>query len=197
MPDYTFTKNWFEQNAGYWDGVRNILKQEFGDNLTCVEVGTFEGRSAIYILDNLVGDTGKLFVLDQFASSHADTFERNIALNPRSAQVKTMKGDFLVTMPALLSAIGETAHFVYVDAGKTAAENAAALIFAERMLVHRGIMIIDDYIWANQGDPRLRPSHGINAFAGMTLLCEELAVPRTQAAFRKIRNNAYLSTLYA
>ncbi|MFM2041786.1 MAG: hypothetical protein RLY86_362 [Pseudomonadota bacterium] len=194
---YTFTTNWFDQTAGYWPHLVRLAKGLHGDSLTCVDAGTYEGRSAIYMLDHVVGPAGRVYVIDTFDDpAIAATFTANIARHPRRDQVEVITGDVVTALPALAERLGETVHFLYLDACKTALGNITSLYMGERMLALGGIMVVDDYLWHRTPDPRTSPRMGINAYSSMTLLCEEMAVPRSQAAFQKKLPNAHLVDLY-
>lgn len=193
MTEYQFTADWFSHNIPAWDKIASHLHEEFGNDLCCLEVGAWEGRSAIYALDNLVGN-GQLTVIDQFRSPDAhQRYVANINQNKKKDQVRTLKGLSIVEMSMLLSE-KKKFHFIYIDAGKTSVDNLVNLIIGERLLSVGGIMIVDDYGWDKDADPKLCPKMGIDFFKQVSLLSDVFA-EGYQMVFKKKHSNQDLVLL--
>lgn len=193
MTNYQFTTDWFSHNIPEWNKLADHLHQEFGNDLNCLEVGTWEGRSALYMLDNFVG-SGQLTVIDQFHSPEAyRRYLANINLNLKKERVKTLTGLSIVEMSRLLSEKQEF-HFIYIDAGKTAVDNLANLIIGERLLKVGGIMVVDDYGWNKDSDPKLCPKLGIDCFQQVSLLSNVFS-KGYQMVFKKQRHTQDLILL--
>ena len=191
MSNYKFTTKWFEKTAtGYWDTLKKYLVEKFGHNLNCLDVGAYEGRSAIWMADNLIGSDGSLHIIDILKDSYKDNLMFNLGQIEKQNSIKLHDGDSIIKLPILLDQLGEYFHFIYIDAGKTAADNCLNSLIAERMLKKGGLLVIDDYLWKDSSDDaRLSPKLGIDLFSSLTLLTQMQNTPRTQAAFLKIFDN--------
>lgn len=190
MNSFVFTRDDFSFNIPNWEFILNYLNSTFGQNLNCLEVGSYEGRSASYLLDHFVGN-GTLTTIDQFTNeSIKDRYMHNMINHPKNKQLTTLTGLSFIELPKLYEQQKEF-EFIYIDAGKTAGDNLVNLIFAERLLKVRGIMLVDDYNWNKFSNPKLCPKLGINTFIDITLL-SEIFMQGYQIAFKKIKDNTIL-----
>lgn len=114
---YDFTTNWFEPALPQWPR----LIQEFSAKpVNCLEIGCFEGRSAVWILENVCTHPGsKLTTIDTFEGSAEFTngvspkpidvdkmelrFRSNIAATGKANQVEIIKGTSFETLIAFNS----------------------------------------------------------------------------------------------
>lgn len=193
MSEYDFTADYFSNNISSWEKIHQYLSTTFGSNLNCLELGTYEGRSAIYLLDNFVGDSGKLTVIDNFwDKEYEQRYFYNIKNNTKNKQVTTLKGTTMTRLYILYLSSSETFDFIYIDTGKSASTNMYNLLMAERLLKVGGIMIVDDYNWHldKNLDPKLSPHLGINTFMDLSLLCEWYEEPKYQAIIVKKNLNS-------
>jgi predicted O-methyltransferase YrrM len=193
MSEYDFTADYFSHNIASWEKIYQYLSTTFGSNLNCLELGTYEGRSAIYLLDNFVGDSGKLYVIDNFwDKEYEQRYLYNIKNNPKNKQVTTLRGSTMTRLFFLYLNSSESFDFIYIDAGKTASTNMYNLLMAERLLKVGGIIIVDDYNWHldKNLDTKLSPHLGINTFMDLTLLCEWYEAPKYQAIIVKKNPNS-------
>jgi predicted O-methyltransferase YrrM len=190
MSNPVYTEDWFTNNIPTWNIILKYLNETFGNDLTCLEVGTYEGRSALYLLENFVGNS-VLTVIDKFFfPSYKKLYFYNITNHPKGAQVKTMEGNSFIEISKLLEQ-GAYFDFIYLDAGKTAGENIGNLILAERILKVGGILVVDDFTWNKHADPRCCPNLGITSFKNITLLCE-VFMEGYQLSLKKIKDNSIL-----
>lgn len=68
MRQYTFQPNtdWFSRNLRYWE--KHLLPYKDKHNLNFLEIGSFEGRAAVWLLDHiLTHQTTRLTCVDAFA----------------------------------------------------------------------------------------------------------------------------------
>lgn len=194
MIEYNFNEDWFTPNIPLFDEIKDYLKYEFGENLNCIEVGAWEGRSAIYLADNFIGDSGTLTLID-LGYRYKELY-KNISLNPKHKQIKVMQGNSVELLPSLLRR-GESYHFVFVDAGKTSADTLCNLLIAERLLKVNGIMIADDYGWGKlkNKEEKCSPQQGVDFFLESTLLCELYKPVDYTATIIKKKSNTSLIPL--
>lgn len=191
MSEYEFTADYLSHNIWRWEKIYQYLSSNFGSDLNCLEIGTFEGRSAIYLLDNFVGDSGKLTVIDQFKYNPVKSrYLRNMNFHPKHNQVKTLIGLSFIELAKLYEQQSEF-DFIYIDAGKSAGDNLVNLMLAERILKVGGIIVVDDYQWDNLPDPKHCPRLGIDSFIKLTLL-SEVFMEGYQMVFKKIKDNEEL-----
>jgi predicted O-methyltransferase YrrM len=193
-PDYFFTGDYFSAWKSQWDQYKEYLVGTFSKDLICVEAGTYEAMSALYMLDNMVGETGHLYTVDCFLLEHTKNIcHYNIDLNPKKEQVTVIEGSSLTELPKLLDTLEEKVHFIYIDAGKTAMDNICNLAIAERLLAVNGMLVIDDYKWGEgkQVEPAKTPKPAVDYFMENSLLCETFQVGY-QVAFVKRNTNRSL-----
>jgi predicted O-methyltransferase YrrM len=187
MNEPVYTRDDFTNNIPTWEVVLAYLNDTFGKDLNCLEVGSYEGRSASYLLHNFVGN-GNLTTIDQFLlPSIRHRYFENMNIHPKVNQLKTLIGFSFIELAKLYEQQLQF-DFVYIDAGKTAGDNLTNLILAERLLKVGGIMIVDDYDWDKISDPRCCPKLGVDSFVNVTLL-SEVFIRGYQMAFKKIKDN--------
>ncbi len=90
-----FTVDWFSQHIPNWERLRQVLpaRSKF------LELGSFEGASACWMLQNLLDDDGELYCVDTWkgspefsalpigtTESSYERFQRNIALSQKPEQ---------------------------------------------------------------------------------------------------------------
>jgi predicted O-methyltransferase YrrM len=185
-----FTRDWFTRNIPIWEP---ILRQLEGRGARILELGSFEGLSACFLLWRL--PDAHLTCVDNFLGPPEYAaygtlvperrFDANVALVD-DTRVRKLVGD---TGRVLFDLVTEAQEFdfVYVDAGHRALEVMVDACLAWQLLAPGGVMIFDDYDWVSFGDdPLLRPAPAIDAFASLVATHSELIVehPR-QIAVRK------------
>lgn len=160
-----FTSDWWTKRIPQWEEfVKPIMKER--TNIRILELGSYEGRSALYMLQNLLShdQNGKLYCLDHWPRFEVEQrFDRNIACSGHSPKVIKMKGDAF----ALLKELPRHLIFdaVYIDADHTApaALTQAAMLWPQLRL--GGVMVFDDYPWKSPTPTKeLPPKPGIDAF---------------------------------
>jgi predicted O-methyltransferase YrrM len=159
--------DWFSQHIPVWEDMLAPLVGK--PRLQFLEVGSFEGRSAVWMLQNVLTDrTSSLVCVDTFGGGYdlasldltdlQETFSTNVA--PWKKQVRLITGQSGVVL-RLLDMVFD---FVYVDGSHIAEEAIEDAVLAWRLLRSGGIMAFDDYLWNGPPDPRLCPRTAIDAF---------------------------------
>ena len=88
---YTFTKNTFTDKISAWTKFLQEFKGKPGINY--LEIGTFEGRSALWVLENiLTHPTATLTIIDAFEEHTYKTFVSNINLSGEANKFKILVG---------------------------------------------------------------------------------------------------------
>jgi predicted O-methyltransferase YrrM len=88
---YAFTVNTFTDKIPAWTKLLSEFKGKPGINY--LEIGTFEGRSALWMLENiLTHPTSTLTIIDLFAENNYKTFTSNVKLSGEASKFKIMTG---------------------------------------------------------------------------------------------------------
>ena len=177
-----FTSDWFSNNALVnFDYITNYLNKEKQIN-SILEIGSHEGRSACWMLENMLSDTGTMTCIDPFADRPVTAFaedsipeDRTIETRFRAniAEVKGADQTVNVMVDLSFSALAQLIvdkqqyDFIYVDGTHHADEVLADAVMCFGMLQSGGVMLFDDYLW--EDDPRHlgRCKASIDAFVNM------------------------------
>lgn len=149
---YEFTADWVTYNADNW---RNILREYVGRAaVNALEIGSFEGRSAIWFLENvLTHPSARLTCIDPFHDegdrSYEQRFDRNIALTGVGSKVVKRKG---FSQHVLRSLPVDSFDFIYVDGSHAAIDVLTDAVLSWGLLRRGGIIIFDDYELDSRGD---------------------------------------------
>jgi len=151
--DYTtpHASRWLEYLGQYKDAETHFL-----------EVGSFEGRSAIWMLQNILTHAkSTITCVDVWGGAAAEhRFDRNVVKTGLSHKVIKIKRQSCVALRHLAF---ETFDFIYVDGCHEGMNVIEDGVLAYRLLKKGGLMIFDDYPW--QGEHRrLMPKPAIDAF---------------------------------
>ena len=188
MIEYDFAdENMLNVSAKRWHDVREQLTRTFGSDLNCIEIGSWEGRSAIYIADNMMGN-GTLTLID--LGVKIKTLYKNLQQHPKSKNFEILQGDSFDIL-SKLSDKKESYHFIFIDGSKFSCDNLYSLLVAERILKKGGFIIVDDYRWNRtyEKNERETPKFGVDLFLKTTLLCEPYDLTGYQAIIMKTKDN--------
>lgn len=175
--NYTFTEDWFTNNIPRWEKYL----PHFKDTRTKVlELGSFEGRSAIWLLENVLNHPSSSIVcVDNFKQDGkiiSEVKERFVAnTKPFSKKVKlyTMDTRDALKTPKLLK---EKFDMVYIDASRHSKNVLEDAILSFPLLKEGGTIIFDDYTSSKKHDFTC-PKKGIDAF--VDIFSDELQVHNT------------------
>jgi predicted O-methyltransferase YrrM len=127
-----------------------------------LEIGSFEGRSAIWFLENiLTGSGSSITCVDGFWAPYGDVFDRNIAASGQAHRVTRLTGFSQTILPALADAGFDA---IYIDGGHTEREVAEDAFHAWRLAKPGAILIFDDYAWRPELPLEDRPKRAIDRF---------------------------------
>lgn len=174
---YRFTHDYFSQHIEQWS--KDQARFAGLPNLDFLEIGTFEGRSACWLLQNiLTHDSSRITCVDLFGQgpsqgvyettgldsnlmSTEDRFEYNIRQTGASHRVDKLKGN---SHELLRSLSRSQYHFVYIDGSHLAKDVLEDAVLAWPLLKTGGVLTFDDYQWRDEPDPLRCPQMGIDAF---------------------------------
>lgn len=143
-----FTVDWFSEHVPTWE---KYLLHLAGTKCKCLEIGSFEGRSAVWMLDNLLTHSdARLTCVDPFTGTAEsektlrDTYEvftRNIAEHARRRQVTIRR----MRSEAYLLWHSGPYDFVYIDGDHEGRSVVQDFVLVHRLLNEGCTVIFDDY----------------------------------------------------
>lgn len=152
-----YSVDWFDHNIPHWRAWLAPLAGKPG--LRALEIGSFEGRSTSWLLQNILTDPdSRIDCLDLFDSDigfgdyHARFRANTAAWKDRIREYPGRSYDSLKKLEGPYD-------LVYVDGWHTAFGAMADGLMAWPMLKVGGVMIFDDYLWVPQSyGPPARPA---------------------------------------
>ena len=160
--------------------------------LRFLEVGSYEGQSALWFLRNiLTHPSSKLLCVDTWHAGEdmpyveddrlLTTFLNNV--DSYRANCGIMRGR---SQDILLKLEPDTYDMVYIDGSHTAPSVLSDSVMAWRLVKKGGIMIWDDYLWELFDDPLRQPKLAIDAFLACYLGQYELIAKEWQVAIKRL-----------
>ena len=165
-----FEYDWFSFKSSNWKNYLSDYKDK--ENLNFLEIGSHEGRSCSWLLDNiLTHETSRMHCVDIF---YDDGYEKKFGESLKTRFFKNTKKygekiilheewsfDFLTKE----NIKKEKYDFIYVDGNHIAKCVIEDSVLSFRLLKSNGILIFDDYDWnKNNLPPEKRPEIAIDAF---------------------------------
>lgn len=158
-----FTEDW---SSAFFPAWESVLGARAGEPLEILEIGSFEGRSAIFWLEFF--PKSRLTCIDHFATTKwregADIerrFDANLA--PYKARLTKIKSRSAAGLSRLAEE-GKTFDLVYIDGSHYRDAVLADSLLAWPLVRARGFVIFDDYLHDLERDPAERPKDGIDCF---------------------------------
>jgi len=180
MTDYKFTQDWFHWAPAVWEQLIPLLPGTPGDR-EFLEIGSFEGRSAVWIVENMMQDGDILGCIDTWEGGEEHTngemggaearFDHNIAIL-RAKYPERYIDQYKDTSTDALAEILKTCKkpvldFIYIDGSHIAKDVLTDACMAWPLLEKNGIMVFDDYMWGEPRDILHRPKPAIDAFVNI------------------------------
>jgi predicted O-methyltransferase YrrM len=177
-PGEGFTRDWFSYNVPLWE---KLLAPLVGRPVRALEVGVFEGRSTVWLLENvLTHPDATLAWVDTFAggaehdASEVAGLEAKFRANTAPFAAK-LDGHVGRSQDVLRGMSGEQFDLVYIDGSHEAADVLADAVLAWPLVKAGGLVGFDDYEWRAFPEAHRRPGPAIDAFlAAMRGRFEEL-----------------------
>lgn len=149
---YHFTEDWFSHNIDVWNRVLRDYKGAPG--LKALEIGSFQGRSAIWLLENvLTHPTCQLTCVDTFQGSlehnpkqvqgMEDIFDSNTRLFQAQGKLVKIKGASQTVVAQMPQE--PTFDIAYVDGSHTEEDTYQDLVATYVLLKPKALLIVDDY----------------------------------------------------
>jgi len=193
VSDYQFTKDWFHWAPEVWTHLIPMLPERVGQR-HFLEIGSFEGRSAIWIAENMMVDDDELRCIDtwQGGEEHGtedmgsveERFRRNITIAAKKMprrRIFQLPGSSDHRLAGLYTFHDTQFDFIYIDGSHMAKDVLTDACMAWPLLKAGGIMAFDDYLWGDARDILHRPKLAVDAFS--SIFAEELEVIHTGYQF--------------
>jgi predicted O-methyltransferase YrrM len=174
---FNFKHDWFKLIQDEW---AKLTKPLLDRKLRILEIGSFEGASTTWILDNLMAHPeSELTAVDSWEGGmdHLDTptevydafdeiesrFRSNVAKCAEVSKLRIMKAR---SDDALLTLRQEHARFdfIYIDASHIALDVLHDAVVSWRMLEEGGTLVFDDWSWKGYNEPCYNPRPAIAGF---------------------------------
>jgi predicted O-methyltransferase YrrM len=165
-----FTHDWFGDNGKRW--IKWLDKFKGKPNLNFLEIGCFEGRATVWLLEHILTDeSSEITVIDTFNGSQEH--------EKRMLDLKDMYKNFVSNvepwMGRVIVRVGMSQlhlrgmatnfyDFVYIDGSHEAPDVMEDTILSWRLLRNGGILIWDDYSWGKEYELLKRPRIAIDSF---------------------------------
>lgn len=157
---YRFSTDWFSHDIPLW---KRILGPYSGKpDLRYLEIGVFEGRSVVWMIENvLTHPSSELVAIDIFPKDLEARFRANLERSGFRGRATIIKGRSQVTLQQL-----PLEHFdiIYVDGSHALDDVLTDMTLSWELLKEEGIMILDDYRWQYDLADDLLPRAAIDAF---------------------------------
>jgi predicted O-methyltransferase YrrM len=181
MTDYKFTQDWFHWAPEVWKQLIPLLPTR----KSFLEIGSFEGRSTVWIVENMMEGDGNITCIDTWegGEEHGDedmgTVEERFIYNmevlrsKKACTVLARQGKSVDELAACIAA-EKKYDFIYIDGSHIAKDVLTDACMAWPLLKKGGLMVFDDYMWGNPRDILHRPKIAVDAFT--TMFAEELDI---------------------
>jgi predicted O-methyltransferase YrrM len=175
-----FTADWHSSRIPLWE---EHLCEFVGKPVRFLEIGSHEGRSAVWLLQNVLTHAeSTLTCIDPWPQDTAERrFDANIAETGQGDQLLKIKS----TSFSALKELKPPFDFIYVDGSHEARHVIEGAVLSFRLLRSGGILIFDDYWWRAKGAIRQPPKPAIDCFLELWSDCLELLHKRGQVVVRK------------
>jgi predicted O-methyltransferase YrrM len=144
--DFSFTSDWASHNYSNWEKWFAGYRDQ--PDVRILEIGSFEGRSAVWFLKNvLTHPTAQLVCVDPMpwpVNPPRPRFMHNIQLTGKAQQVTLIQERSEIALTKLQPA---SFDIIYIDGAHDAINVLADGIYSWELLKVDGLMLFDDYLW--------------------------------------------------
>lgn len=174
-----FTSDWHSPHEPLWHEYLGPLD---GRPVRCLEIGSHEGRSAVWIVQHLLSHPDStLTCIDPWPNSDAERrFDANLSEQGRGSQIRKLKTESWRALPLLTPGF----DFIYIDGSHEGRDVLEDAIHAFRLARIGCLLIFDDYVHCCRAVNH-PPGPAIDAFLRIWSDGIELLHRRKQVIVRK------------
>lgn len=171
--EYQFTKNWFDWSPPVW----TQLVPHLPERKNFLEIGSFEGRSTVWTVENMMEDGGEIICIDTWEGGEEHTngemdgaeirFDNNRKIVGEKFPLRHINKWKTTSVDGLATLISDRKQydFIYIDGSHIAKDVLTDACMCWPMLKEKGFMVFDDYLWRPQGfSTTQRPKIAIDSF---------------------------------
>jgi SAM-dependent methyltransferase len=156
---YVFTTDWVTPHEQTWRETLKLFKGR--PNVRALEIGSYEGRSAIWFLENILTDpSSSIITIDLFNGPFEQVFDRNVSgFKNQVTKIKAPSHDALRPLKP------GSFDFVYIDGSHVAKDVFLDAALSWDLLKPGGVLIFDDYeLKGPAGEPKPALDAFLNVF---------------------------------
>lgn len=182
-----FTEDWFSHNIPNFETCMSAIPEK----KLFLEIGSYEGRSTCWLLENGLSDKGSIVCIDPFSGSvehggiDMPAVEARFWSNTNKAKKAEQKVSLFkdTSYIAISQMVGfkYTFDFIYVDGSHAPDVALTDACMAWGLLKQGGVMLFDDYLY-----PHEPTKVGIDAFLDGFKIKYEIILNNYQLAVKKL-----------
>ena len=202
MKNYKYTENWF-----FSDDLKKFLPLNNQNEFHILEIGSFEGKSTVWFLENLLQHPkSTITCIDPWTSysqntnsfnsysqdnaewdfsTHKDTFLYNIIESNESQKVITHQGYSHKVLPILITQ-DKKYDLIFIDGNHTSPFVLTDAVMSWYLLHQFGTLLFDDYLWESVG-PTCEPKLAIDSFTNVFKDYHEVIWEGNRKAIKKLQ----------
>jgi predicted O-methyltransferase YrrM len=161
---FELTQDWFSDGESIW---RFLLEDVRGKpEISALEIGTFEGRSAVWLLTQiLVHPTSRLTCVDPLRYPEVEArLQKNLENAGALNRVRLIRKS---SKEAALELKSERFDLVYVDGSHDYDDVRFDCSLALEVLKYGGFLIVDDYLWKGHHAPYFQVKRAVDEFRAL------------------------------
>jgi len=188
LAEKKITNDYFSPNAFYFYELLNKLPKNF----KYLEIGSYEGNSALYVSRNFPDSNVTCVDLwqavEEYEGKDFSVIEKNFDINTKFLsninKIKSSSDDFFIKNQI-------TFDFIYVDGNHRSDYVLRDCENSWKFLNENGILVCDDYFWHYYQDIKLNPAFAINKFLKIKKYqMKVLFVSNFQIFIKKLKSQA-------
>lgn len=156
-----FTEDWFSENIPSWKHF--VFDADKRDSWKCLEIGSYQGRSCLWVLQNV--NVENITCIDTFEGSieHTDDQKKDL-FDIFKSNIEGYEDKVIIKKGFsrdILKKLDDKYDFIYVDGSHEPHDVITDAVLAFDLLKVGGYMIFDDFGRSHDNSPAKRP---ISAF---------------------------------
>jgi len=186
----SYTRNWNQEF------VNNTNQIKLKNQKLCLEIGSFEGLTSNYIVDNILSDDGKLICIDPLTDTYLvenlsendiehnnngwkyfngqyDRFIENTKNNLESKKIELYRELSSEALPKLKEKYKDKFDFIYIDGDHRDFAVYFDAVNSFEICKPNGYILFDDYLWEDYSNHKITKD-GIDRF--INEYCDKLDV---------------------